>query len=497
MTAVPTVRGHDLETSAGRGRWFGLAVIVLAQLLVVLDSTVLAVALPSAQQDLGFSDASRQWVLTAYTLAFGGLLLLGGRIADRIGLKRCLALGVTGFGVVSAIGGAANSGGMLIACRAAQGVFAALLAPCTLALINVIFPDKRERGKAFGIYSGVLVAGGALGLLIGGSLTEYLSWRWCMYVNVPVTAVALLGALTVLPLLPGHHIKLDLFGGLVGCSGLVAMVYGFGHVAEQGWDSALVIGLLIASVLLLGLFTVIQSKRSSPLLPLRIVTDRNRAGAFATMVFSSIGLFGMLLFLTYQLQEVMGYSPLRTGFAFLPLLAANVSVSAMSATLLLPRVRPRYLLATGLTIAALGLFLLTRMTPESSYWDGILPGEVVLGLGLGTVMAPCAATATNEVAKSDTGVASAFFNTSTQIGASIGTALLNTIAANATKVYQGAHPGIRAVRATVHGYVVAGRWAAGLLLMAALMAVVLITAAPFRPSEDDEWSDTGAAGVPG
>ncbi|MGW7535331.1 MFS transporter [Amycolatopsis sp. NPDC054798] len=466
---------------AGRRRWLVLVVISLAQLMVTLDSTIVAIALPSAQHSLAISDTDRQWVITAYTLAFGGLLLLGGRLSDLLGRRRSLLVGLIGFAIVSAIGGAAPNGAVLIAARAAQGVFAAVLTPSTLALVNVTFTDERQRGKAFGVFGAILVTGGALGLIGGGLITQSLDWRWCLYVNVPIALIALFGALALLPPTPGDKPStVDLPGCALGCGAMLSMVYGFNLAATRGWGSGLVIGLLAGAVVLATAFLVVETRSATPLLPLRLIGERNRAGSLISLALASFAMFGMFLFLTYQLQAVMHYSPLKAGLAFLPLLVSNVLVSGLVTGPLLSRVPPRLLLGPGLLIAAAGLLLLTNLSPDSQFLDGILPAELILGAGLGTVMAPSASTATAGVGPEVQGVVSASVSTSQQIGGATGTALLNTIATNATATYLATRPMDKptVIAGTVHGYSTAGVWAAGVLVLAAVVAVVLINAKP-------------------
>ncbi|MCX4409384.1 MFS transporter [Streptomyces sp. NBC_01764] len=464
-------------------RWWGLAAIALSQLMITLDTTIVTIALPSAQQDLGMSDANRQWVVTAYTLAFGGLLLLGGRITDRMGRKRTLVTGVIGFAVVSGIGGMAQSGWMLIGARAGQGVFAALLAPSTLALLVAMFPEQAERAKAIGIYTAVLTAGGGLGLVGGGLITSYLDWRWCMYVNIPIAVLATFGAISTLPDPPGRaDAKMDVFGAVTGCGGIAVLVYGFSEAGERGWGADRVGVLLGLAAVLLIVFVVLQARLRSPLLPLRIVTDRNRGMAFGTVALATLGLFGVFLFLTYQLQTVMGYSAVKTGVALLPLVAMNVTGATQISSRLLPKLPPRLLIVPGLLAAAASLAILTQLTPDSSYAAVILPAEMLLGLGIGTLFVPTVAVATSGVDPQDGGVASATVNTAQQVGASIGTALLNTIAAGATATYLADHHGGSTLRdATVHGYSVAATWALGIMLGTALLVAVFINADPRKP----------------
>jgi EmrB/QacA subfamily drug resistance transporter len=454
------------ETPAGtRGRWWALAMIGLAQLLIIVDTTIVNIALPSVQRDLGMSDVARQWTITAYTLAYGGLLLLGGRLADRFGRKNTLLIGVAGFALASAVGGAATGSGMLIAARAAQGVFAALLAPSTVSLLTLTFTEPRERGKAFGIFSAIMMAGGALGLILGGTLTEYLDWRWCLFVNLPIAVIAGVGGWFVLPDLPGHRdTKIDWFSGLIGSAGIVALVYGLSEAASRGWNSGLVLGFLGAAVALLVFFVLRQAKLPNPLLPLGVIRDRTRAAAYLTIASASFGMFGMFLFLTYQLQAIMGYGALATGLAFVPILAGNLATATQLSPRLLPRIGPRPLLVVGLLLLASGLALLTQLTPDASYVGLILPSELLLGIGAGLAMPTVMNLATSRIEPRDAGVASAFITTSQQVGASVGTAALNTVAAGATA----SAAGMGATAATVHGYSTASGWAAGFVAAAAV-----------------------------
>ncbi|KOW00010.1 Puromycin resistance protein pur8 [Streptomyces sp. NRRL B-1140] len=472
--------GRSVDTDPRR--WWGLVVIALAQLMVVLDATIVNIALPSAQRDLGMSDGNRQWVITAYTLAFGGLLLLGGRIADLVGRKRTFVIGLAGFAAASALGGAAGGAGMLFGARALQGVFAALLAPSALSLLTTTFTDPRERGKAFGIYGALAGSGAALGFIVGGLLTEYLGWRWCLYVNVPIAIAAVLGALALLHDRPGHAgARLDVPGVLLGCGGLVAIVYGFSEAESRGWMDPMVLSLFAAGAVLLAVFVWWQSRAPMPLLPLHIIRDRNRAGCFLTMALAVIGMFGLFLFLTYYLQAVLLYSPVKTGLAFLPLTVAIIIGSTQISARLLQRVPPRMLMVPGMVLAATGMVLLTQITTHSSYATEILPALLLLGLGMGLTFMPVFATATAGVAPHDSGVTSATVNTSQQVGGSIGTALLNTIATTSTATYVTAHltnpsDRTRVVReGVVHGYTVAIWWAAGIMLLAGLVAGLMVT----------------------
>lgn len=480
---MTVTRTGETARDADPRRWWGLVIIALAQLMVVLDATIVNIALPSAQSDLGMTDGNRQWVITAYTLAFGGLLLLGGRIADLVGRKRTFVIGLIGFAAASALGGAATTAGMLFGARALQGVFAAVLAPSALSLLTTTFTDPKERGKAFGIYGALAGSGSAIGFIVGGLLTEYLDWRWCLYVNVPIAVIAVFGALALLHDSPVHAgARLDVPGVLLGCGGLVAIVYGFAEAEPRGWTDPLVLALFAGGVALLAAFVWWQTRAPVPLLPLHIVKDRNRAGCFLTMALAVIGMFGLFLFMTYYLQVILDYSPVLTGLAFLPLTAAIIIGSTQIAARLLDRVAPRVLMGPGALLATIGMVLLTRLTVHSSYASEILPALILMGLGMGLIFMPVFATATAGVAPQDSGVTSATVNTSQQVGGSIGTALLNTIATSSSAAYITAHltdPAQRDLvtrQGIVHGYTVAIWWAAAIMLLAGLVATLMVTA---------------------
>ncbi len=466
-------------------RWLALAVIAVAQLMVVLDASIVNIALPHAQADLGISDSDRQWVVTAYTLAFGGLLLLGGRIADYAGRKRVFIIGLIGFAAASALGGIAPNAGMLFAARALQGVFAALLAPAALSLITVTFTESKERAKAFGVYGAIAGGGAAIGLILGGVLTEYASWRWCLGVNVPIALVVVLFAVPLVRESKAHgDTRYDIPGAVTATLGLVALVYGFTKAATDGWSSATPLTLFAAAAVLLGAFVVIELRTKHPLLPMRVILDRNRGGSYLTTLLVGAGLFGMFLFLTYYFQGILGYSALKSGFAFLPF-SAGIIVAAGSASQLLPRVGPRPLILTGLVTATVGMLWLTQITVDASYVTHVLPSEILLSVGLGVAFVPLSATALFGVGNHDAGVATAVLNTTQQIGGSLGTALLNTIAATATGSYALAHTGAAQSVADVHGFSVAFAWSAGILAFAAIVAYVAINATKHSLAKHD------------
>jgi EmrB/QacA subfamily drug resistance transporter len=464
-------------------RWTALFFIALAQLMVVLDATIVNIALPSAQRALDISDGNRQWVITAYTLVFGGLLLFGGRIADLVGRKRTFLIGLIGFAGASALGGAAVNSGMLLGARALQGAFGALLAPSALSLLAVTFTQPRERAKAFGIYGAIAGGGSAVGLILGGVLTEYLNWRWALYVNVPIAIGAFIGAAAFVhvaaPSSNHPRARLDIPGVILVTTGLVSLVYGFTRAESEGWSERGVIGLFVAAGLLLVAFVVVEAFTRAPLLPLRVVLDRNRGGAYLAVGLAVIAMFGLFLFLTYYLQIVRGYSPVRSGLAFLPFTAGMITGSTQIAARLMHRVPARFLMVPGLVVAAVGMGLLTQLKVDSSFVGVVLPAELLISLGLGSTMMPAMNLATTGVSPQDAGVASAMVNTAQQVGGSIGTALLNTIAATATTTYIVAHAHGRPSQALVaigqvHGFTVAIWWGVGIILLAALLVAVLI-----------------------
>ena len=470
------------EQTAGRPvdrRWIALAFIALAQLMIALDATIVSIALPSAQHALAASDAERQWVVTAYTLAFAGLLLVGGRIADTVGRKRTFIVGLAGFALASTVGGSAGSFLVLLASRAAQGAFAALLAPTALSLLAVTFTQPRERARAFAVYGAIAGSGAAFGLLLGGVLTQYLGWRWCLYVNVPIAVAAALGGWRVLgDTRGGHRQRLDVLGILFATGALVALVYGCTDAVSSGWGSGRVIAFLVTSAVLLGAFVVREARTEAPLLPLQIVLDRNRGGAYLAAAFAIAGMFGAFLFLTYYLQVVLRYSPLQAGLAFLPLTVASQAGSWGIASVLMPRVAARWIMAPGALTAAAGMLILTQIQVGSAYLTHVLPAEILLGIGIACVMAPAFNVGTHGVDPRQAGVAAATVNAATQIGASLGTALLNAIAASATAAYLAGRPSSTELlnQALVHGYAVASAWAAGVLVLGAIITAILIDA---------------------
>ena len=458
-------------------RWRTLFVVAIAQLMIVLDSSIMNIAIPSAKVDLGISDANQQWVITAYTLAFGSLLLLGGRIGDYMGRKKIFLVGLAGFAAASALGGIASTEGILYASRALQGVFAALLAPAALAIISVTFTVPKERAKAFGVIGAISGGGAAIGLILGGALTEYFSWRWCLGVNTPIAIVAgLLAIKFVRESKAEGDNTYDIPGVFTATAGLFALTYGFHEAAISGWSDTLTIGFLLASAILLVTFVLIEKRVKNPLMPLRVVTDRNRGGSYLGSLVVGAGLFSMFLFLGLYLQVILGYTALRSGFAFLPF-TAGIIIFAGIASQLLPKFGPRALMVPGLIAASAGMLMISRITPETSYTTHVLPALLIMSSGMALVFIPLTSTSLHGVSNHDTGVASAMLNTSQQVGGSLGVALLNTVAATATTTYAAANSQLGEKLmpfAMTHGFTVAFKFSAALLFVGAVVLFFFI-----------------------
>ncbi|WP_405729061.1 MFS transporter [Streptomyces sp. NBC_00028] len=457
-------------------RWWALVVIGLAQLMVMLDASIVSIALPSAQNSLGFDNTGRQWIVTAYSLAFGSLLLLGGRLADLFGRKTTFIIGIAGFAAASAVGGAANGFTMLVVARAVQGLFAALLAPAALSLLTTTFTDTKERARAFGIFGAISSSGGALGLVLGGLLTEYLNWRWTMYVNDAIAVPALIGAVLFIPRsIPAQRPQLDIPGVVLVSSGLFGIVYGFANAETHDWDNWMTWGFLAAGSVLLLAFFLWQTRAKHPVLPVRILVDRDRAASLSALLISSAGMFGVLLFLTYYLQSTLGYSPVKSGVAFLPLVGALMVGSQLATNWLVPKLGPKVVVPCGAVLATGGLVWLTRLDLHSGYAGHVLPPILLVGGGIGLLMTTSMSRATLGVRADDQGVASAAVNTTQQVGGAIGTALLNTLAASAVTDYTKDHltdPLVQE-KAALHSYAVTYWWAAGFFAVALIITVVM------------------------
>ncbi|MFJ8111026.1 MFS transporter [Streptomyces sp. NPDC096132] len=452
-----------------------LAVLGAAQLMVVLDNTIVNVALPSAQADLGFGSGGRQWIVTAYALAFGSLLLLGGRLTDLMGRKRAFTTGLIGFAAASAAGGAATGFGMLIVARAVQGAAGALLAPAVLSLITTTFPDGRSRTRAFAIIGTIVSAGGGIGLVLGGVLTEYINWRWTMYVNVVIAVAAAFGAWVLLPMpQKNDRPRMDLIGTVLACTGLLGVVLGFAQAEIRGWASPVVLGALLGGAVLLGGFVLRQHVAPAPLLPLRVLRDRDRVAAYVNRFASSTGNFGITFFITFFLQENLHLSPILAGVGILPMITGvMVSSNVLGNAAWLARIRPKAVILTSLVVTAASLVWLSRLEASSSYWTAVLGPLFLFGIGQGVNTTLAMSNALVGLDPGDVGVGSAMFSVMQQLGGSVGTALLSTVASTAAAGYLSSHAGSRDA-AAVHGYSAAFLTMAAFFTGAALLCAILM-----------------------
>jgi EmrB/QacA subfamily drug resistance transporter len=480
--------GTEAEESATADpkRFRALAVIAVAQLMVVLDASVVIIALPAAQRSLHISVANRQWMLTAYTLAFAGLLLLGGRIADYLGRKRMFVISLLGFAAASALGGLAQNSAMLFSARTLQGAFAAVMAPSALSLLTVAFTEPKERARAFGVYGGIAGGGAAIGLILGGFLTQYASWRWTLLINVPIAILAAVAALRVVtesrsPVRHGY----DIPGAVSVTGGLLALVYAFTKAGSDGWTSSTTMIFFAIAIVLLGAFVVIEQRAAHPLLPLRVVLDRNRGGSFLASLLVGVAMLGTFLSLTYYFQGTLHYSAMKSGFAFVPF-SAGIIVGATLASRLLPRFGPRATMTGGVILGAVGLFLFSFISADSSYVSHVLPAEIIVSLGMGLAFVTLSSTSLIGVSSEDAGVASAMVNATQQTGSSLGAALINTTAASATASYLVVHGRTPAALrdGAVHGYTTAFLFSAIVLAVAAVSAFALIRAAKDPADEE-------------
>jgi EmrB/QacA subfamily drug resistance transporter len=480
-------------------------VIATAQLMVVLDATIVNVALPHIQRALGFSGSGLEWVVNAYALTFGGLMLLGGRAGDLLGRRRMFVAGLVLFSAASLAGGFATSQAWLLAARGIQGAGAAMVAPAALALIATTFPQGRPRNRAMGVYAAMSVAGGAVGLIAGGLLTTYASWRWVLFVNVPIGLAAALAAPGVLPESTRQRGRFDLPGALTGTVGIAALVYGLSNAATtpdgvSHWGDAKVVASLAASAVLLAAFAVIETRSTRPLLPVRLLADRNRTGANLVMLCIGTVIFSMFFFLTVFMQSAWGYSALKTGVAYLPLMA-GILVASGAVAQLVARVGARPLLLAGTTVTAGGLYWLSRLTEHGSYAGGVLGPMLVIAIGLGLLFMPVTLVAMARVADQESGIAASLRNTGQQVGGALGLALLGTVAwtvvansihaqaahAQATAAPTGhpAHPGRAALAATYHHALAAGFSRAYLVAAAIMLLALVITAVAIRIKRAD------------
>lgn len=469
-------------------KWWILGVLATAQLMVVLDATIVNIALPTAQKDLDIPTDERQWVITAYSLAFGALLIIGGRIGDRVGRRTTFLVGVVGFACASALGGLAPTYEVLVAARAVQGAFGALMAPAALSLLTVTFEGSPGRPKAFGIWGATSGAGGAIGLLLGGFLTEYLTWRWCLLVNIVFAIVALVGAITLLPkTLPDRKVTVGPLSALLIAGGLFCIVYGLSHAETDGWSDSTTLALLVGGVVLVAAFLVYQGRVRSPLLPLRVISDRTRGGSILAILFTGSGIFGVFLFLTYYLEDTLSYTPMSTGLAYLPMVVALAVTSSLTGSRLLPRFGPRNLVVLGMLVGALSLVLMTRFDDATSYFPDVVGPLVIAGFGAGLIFAAALGTATLGLLDRDAGVGSSLVNTAQQVGGSIGVALLSTQSESAgarklkdlVRDLAGARPTPQqsaeaAAESALAGYHTAFWWSAAIFVLGAVVCAVIL-----------------------
>jgi EmrB/QacA subfamily drug resistance transporter len=450
-----------------------LTIIAIAQLMIILDVTVVNVALPSIQRDLNISSINLEWLVNGYSLAFGGLLLLGGRAGDLFGRRRLFILGIIVFTIASLLGGTAMNQTWLIIARVVQGLGGAIIAPTVLSLLTDTFPEGPSRNRAFGVYAAVAGAGGALGLLVGGALTSLESWRWVFFINVPIGILVLVA----IPRLFGKNVKragnLDLPGGITVTGGMMGLVYGLSHAGTYGFGDSVTIASLVAAVVLLVAFVVIEMRTFNPLMPLKIFSNKTRSGTYAIALTIGAALFSVFFFLTLFIQNILGYSPLRAGLAFLPL-TAGISLTAGLVSRSMSKIGPRLPMALGALVAAGGLYWASRLTPGSQYVSGVLGPILVLSVGLGALFVPMTLMAVSGVRPNESGLASALLNTGQQVGGSLGLAVLVNVAASVTSAQIGTGAG--QVVAVSLGYSRAFEVAAGICLLAFIIAIFTIRA---------------------
>jgi len=407
----------------------GLALVVIAaaQLMVVLDGTITNIALPSIQKDLQVTASNLAWIVNSYALAFGGLLLLGGKSGDLYGRRRMFRIGIAIFVVASALGGLAGSEDWLIAARVLQGIGGAIAAPTALSLIAVNFPEGPQRNRAMAVYAAMAGLGSTVGLLLGGVLTDYLNWRWVFYVNLPVGLIVLAGTVVLSEGRQRQSGRLDVPGAVLGTSGLLTLVYGITCGGDRGWTDSVTVACFGAATALLTGFVVWQSKSIHPMIALRLFTSRPRSGSYITMLFIGSGMFGTFYFLTLYMQQILGFSPVQTGFAYLPF-SFGMGAAAAASSKLVERVAPRFIAAPGLMSAACGMLLFSRLRPDSEYFSSLMPAMLLTAAGLGLCFVPMTLAAVSGVDDADAGIASALLNTSQQVGGALGLAVLSTIA---------------------------------------------------------------------
>jgi EmrB/QacA subfamily drug resistance transporter len=458
--------------SVGTHKGLALLIIAAAQLMIVLDATIVNIALPHIQDSLHFTNTGLSWVLSAYTLTFGGLLLLGARSGDILGRRRMFVIGILIFALASLLGGLATTSGLLLAARALQGVGGAIASPTSLALITTNFAEGEERNRAFGVFAAVSGAGAALGLILGGVLTELLNWRWTLFVNVPIGILLAWAAIKVLRESARHPGTFDFSGALTSTIGMVALVYGFIRASEHGWSNSLVWLSFAVAGLMLAAFVLIERRHNQPITPLRMFANRDRTGSYLVMLIFAAAMFGMFFFLTQFVQKVMGYSPIKAGFAFLPVTVA-IGITAQLASKLLPKAGPRLLMLAGGLLASAGLFWLTRLHIGSGYVTGLLLPMVLFGLGMGFIFVPVTIVALTKVPRTEAGAASGLLNAMQQVGGSVGLAVLVNTFGTAMRHNAGRYSPPEAL---AHSIASSFRMAALFAAIAFLLTLILIHA---------------------
>ncbi|MER5181945.1 MFS transporter [Streptomyces sp. NPDC002896] len=433
MTTSQLVQDQKPGAARREGRpGIALTVIAACQLMVVLDATIVNIALPHIQDALKFSTTDLTWVVSAYTLTFGGLLLLGGRAGDILGRRRVFMTGILVFTLASLLGGLAQEPWQLLAARALQGAGGAIASPTSLALITTTFPEGPERNRAFGVFAAVSAGGGAIGLLAGGMLTEWLDWRWVLFVNVPIGVLIAVLAPMFINESERHPGRFDIAGALTSTAGMASLVYGFIRAAEEGWRDSLTLGSFGAAVVLLVAFAVIESRAKEPITPLKMFADRNRSGTYVIMLSLAAAMFGMFFFIVLFVQNVLGYTPIEAGLAFLPVTVAIVTGAGLSQRLL-PVLGPKPFMMTGSALVVLGLGWQTFISPDSSYVGGVLGPMLIFGFGMGLNFVTLTLTAVSGVAQHEAGAASGLLNATQQVGGSLGLSILTTVFGTASR----------------------------------------------------------------
>ena len=479
MTTMSRTRG------ASGTRGIVLALVLTAQLMIVLDASIVNIALPDMAADLGFTPAGLSWVINAYTLVFGGLLLLGARAGDLFGRRRMFLIGLGVFVAASLAGGLAQDPGLLLASRAVQGVGAAMVAPSALTMLMLMYPEAKDRTKALGYYTAVSIGGAAVGLIAGGMLTQWATWRWVFFVNVPIGLAVIIGAVLVMSETQRNRGHVDVLGALTSTLGMTALVYGFVRAASDGWGNAWTIASFAGGLLLLAAFVLVELRATVPIVPLRLFADRDRATSYVARLLLVAGMMGMFFFLSQFVQEVLGYSALKTGMAFLPLTVMVFSASQLSARVLSNRVNAKVLIAGSLTLSTVGLLLMTQLNASSTYGQ-LLPALLLFGTGNGLAFVPLTGLSLRGVKPADAGAASGLVNVTQQVGGALGLAVLVTVFGSAAR--NAAPVGATAAARAQHAFVVGAThgFAVAAAFLAVTVIVILVAVRPTPRAKDPE-----------